>query len=132
MLNRTSTDFASLNAFNERKLGISQYQSAASLQNSVPTISFPKSSRFNLIYKKSGNDNLYTFRTTLNSRSTTQGYGSKWNFAKTNLLSPPPNAYNLPHLGPDLKKGPTISGKRENRVNQTNIIITSMTHLLQE
>lgn len=99
------------NFLNERKLGISQYQSANTYQNSVPTISFAKSERFKFLYKKLENESIYDINSLSNKRTTTQGYGKKWNFLKLLKNTPAPTDYNLPSFGINTNKGKTMSLK---------------------
>ena len=78
---------------NERKLGYSQFQSAFSLQNSSKAVSFTKSDRFKLVYRKPESDSIFSFNSTLNKRFTTQGYSSKWDLV--NRKNVPGPKYNL-------------------------------------
>lgn len=102
---------------------MSQYQSANSLQNSIPTISFTKSDRFGSLYRKPHNSNIGKSITTISNRSTTQGFGKKWNFVDSVKNTPAPNTYNLPELQINPKKGKTILSKIPKKVNKIYINI---------
>jgi hypothetical protein len=105
----------SINLNNPRYLGMSEYQSSNSLQNSTYVWSFPKSHRFSGGYKNAITDTIYNLPEHKNERYTTQGYGKR-----TELLtaqgrnSPPPNTYRIKSfidLNFQNKKGMSIHEK---------------------
>ena len=65
------------------------------MQTSSKSVRFPQADRFKLVYKKPLSDNIFKLKSTLSSRSTTQGYSSKWDMSKTTKKVPPPGNYNL-------------------------------------
>jgi hypothetical protein len=99
-----------------RLMGISQFQSTNSLQNSIHVCSFTKSDRFNGgVYKKPLSDSMYNLPETKSQRYTTPGYGHRGELSPaTGTNSPPPNKYFIKSrfdMNMEKKKGPIILGK---------------------
>ena len=87
------------------------------MQNSLHSHAFSKADRFNMIYRKPENNSIYSFKTSLNPRTTTFGFGNKWDMTKSVSKNPPPTAYTLPSIHPNPKKGITILGKKSTIVS---------------
>jgi hypothetical protein len=106
--------FISQNPSNARSLGISQFQSSNSLQNSTYSISMPKEQRFREIYKKDLTDTLYKLPDPRGNRSTTMGFGDRPDFIKI-VNSPGPNVYKIESIFEHNKRKKGISiGSRIN------------------
>ncbi len=86
---------SSQNFPNARLLGISEYQSSNSLQNSSYVWSFTKSNRFlGGVYRRPLTDSIYKLPDSKNGRFTTPGYGERRDLRPTRgKNSPPPNSY---------------------------------------
>jgi hypothetical protein len=107
---------------NVRQNGISEYQSCNSLQNSVHAYSIGKEERFNSLYKKSDfNSDYQNLKPTISSRTTTFGYGNKWDISKNVNNYPSPNTYKLPSIGDNFKKGKKILSRFRFNVSINNI-----------
>jgi len=78
-------------------MGMSQYQSTNSLQNSVVSWTFGKNKRFNNF--KQENYKLYNLSTSKNGRATTLGYGNKLDLLPLGGRgTPSPFNYNIKSL----------------------------------
>jgi len=75
-----------------RKYGNSSFHSSNSLQNSINSISFPKSSRF--ISSERLSPGFYKLPDQMTKRSAAIGYGDRKVFER-DLKSPSPNAYTI-------------------------------------
>jgi len=77
-----------------RYLGFSDFHSVNSLQNSSYVWSFGKSNRF--AYGKPHTESFYNVSASVCNRSTTMGYGNKYELKNLQgRNSPPPNSYNF-------------------------------------
>jgi hypothetical protein len=107
-VNTLSSNLASV-----RYLGISDFHSVNSLQNSSYVWSFGKSDRF--VHKKPLIDSFYNVTGSFNNRSTTLGFGKKLQLKNLQgRNSPPPDTYTLNSQfenSKDSKKGKTIHEK---------------------
>jgi len=96
---------------------MSQYQSTSTLQTSVISWSIPRSERFEL--NKINCDNLYAIPESKSKRSTTVGYGTKYDLMPlAGKDTPGPDKYNLRSSfdNPFNKKGVIIGQKFKNSV----------------
>jgi hypothetical protein len=85
------------NVNNPRLLGISQFQSSNSLQNSTSSWTFTKANRFSHgNYKRNLTDSIYSLPEFKNRRYTTQGLGGRKDLRpRVGSCSPPPDTYNI-------------------------------------
>jgi len=84
------------NINNQRKFGMSPFKSTNSLQNSVYSYGFPKTRRFDGMYKKPISDSIYSIPENRSFRYTTLGFGKRLELkTKAGRNSPPPNTYNI-------------------------------------
>lgn len=100
---------------NVRSLGMSEFQSTSSYQNSVFSWTFSKSRRFNGHYKKGLTDSIYNLPDNKNMRATIQGFGNRNDSRpRVGQCSPPPNKYKIKSIFEEnfeKKKGKSISEK---------------------
>lgn len=106
----------SMNPLNPRLLGISEYQSSNSLQNSSYVWSFTKSDRFlGGVYSRPLTDSMYKMPESKIGRYTTPGHGERKDLRPIKgKNSPPPNSYFIKtcfDVNLEKKKGPKILDK---------------------